>query len=233
MTRLQVTLAFLVIGPGSAFAQSAPAPAPAPIAAPAPTAAPIAAPAPAPAPAPVAAPVAAPAPAQAQVVQRRPQPPPHKLPRRSVSLGAGLLTSAVTAGSEDNRAYALSGDWRPLPDRLWGLRAQYLYTSTEDGTSLVNSKRSSHLLALQGMRHYRATGSLYFFGGAGLGAAAVYTSHNVGESRRSGLALRPALSWTAGIEIPFERIVLRLDGTGLWHEISHDRLYAVRIGMRF
>jgi hypothetical protein len=144
-----------------------------------------------------------------------------------------MLSTTGASGREDTTAYGISADWRPLADRMWGLRGQYAYGSISDGTSLVHSSRTSHLVSVVATRHWRATGALHLFGGLGLGMAAVYTSHNVGNDTSTGLAFKPAWSSTAGLEIPFERFVLRMDATGFWHQISYDRLYAVRVGARF
>jgi len=154
---------------------------------------------------------------------------PTPLPRLSAAVGIGYLRTSTASGNERVTALSVNADWRPLADPLWGVRGQYGYGSIEDGTSLVHSKRSSHLLTVHGTRHWRATGSLYLFGGLGVGAAAIRTVHEVGNDAQSGLALKPAWSWTAGVELPFDRFLLRFDATGVWHH----QIYAARIGARF
>jgi opacity protein-like surface antigen len=155
------------------------------------------------------------------------------LPRRSAAVGVGYLSTETSAGREQVMGVSINADWRPLRDRLWGVRAQYAYGAIEDGTSLVYSKRRSHLLTVHATRHLRVTGPLHLFGGLGLGAALVHTSATVAGDDQVGLGLKPAWSWTAGIELPFERLVVRLDATGVWHQVSHDQLYALRAGLRF
>lgn len=170
-----------------------------------------------------------PPPPQAQLTEAEPTP----LPRLSAAVGIGYFSTGTSSGRERVTALTFNADWRPVADPLWGVRLQYGYGSIEDGTSLVHSKRSSHLLTAHGTRHWRATGSLYLFGGLGLGTAVLRTVHEVGSDEQVGLALKPAWSWTAGVELPFDRFLVRMDVTGVWHEVSHDQIYAARVGARF
>jgi len=179
--------------------------------------------------APVAAPTAAqPPPAQIQQKEARPA-----LPRRSASAGVGLMSMSDAARRKDSIAFSLSADWRPMTDRMWGLRAHYVYGAFDDGTDLVRSSRSSHLLSVLATRHLRVANSVHVFGGLGLGAAAIHTSHSIDDDTRTGTVFKPAWSWTTGMEVPYARLVLRIDVTGVVHQVSHDRLYALRLGARF
>ncbi len=218
------------------------APAEAPAEAPAPAVAKLAAPTPAQAPVettatapfqatpPVAAAPTATQPPQAQIRRKATRP---DLPRRSASAGVGLMSMSDAARRKDSIAFSLSADWRPLTDRMWGLRAHYVYGAFDDGTALVRSSRSTHLLSVLATRHLRVANSVHLFGGLGLGAAAIHSRHSIDDDTRTGTVFKPAWSWTTGMEVPYERLVLRIDATGTVHQVSHDRLYALRLGARF
>jgi hypothetical protein len=158
---------------------------------------------------------------------------PARLPVWAASVGFGKLGTDTASGRTDATTLSLTGDWRPLRDPLWGLRARYGYGSIEDGTSLVYSTRRSHMLATHATRHWRATGDLYLFGGLGLGMAVIHTRHQVGGDASVGYAFEPAWTWTAGADLVFYKFWLRFDVAGLWHQVSHDISYGGHVGMSF
>jgi opacity protein-like surface antigen len=155
------------------------------------------------------------------------------LPRLTIAVGVGQLFTATAAGGEKTGTFSASVDWRPLPDRLWGGRVLYGYGSIDDGTSLARSTRRTHAVSAIATRHWQATRDLYLFGGAGLGAAAIHTTHEYGSDSHSGVAIEPGWAWAAGIDFSFTKFVVRLDATGLWHQVAHDKAVGIHVGLNW
>lgn len=150
----------------------------------------------------------------------------------TVSLGLGSLTTSGSVGDQSATELCLSGDWFPGGGYL-GARLHLDFAAIDEGTSYVNSKRLSGLASALATGRARVVGPIYAFAGAGAGLAVIRTRHRALADQMVLWTARPALTWTAGLELAYQEALVRVDHLGAWYGGSRDMIYALHLGLRF
>lgn len=150
----------------------------------------------------------------------------------SVTLGAGAMTTRGSLGDENVVNLSASGSWFP-GGGVFGGRLQVGIARTAAGTSYVNSERFTGTFAGLATGRLHLGGPLSAVAGAGPGVLIVRSDHRVVADERAVWTGRPALTWTAGIELVHQQLILRVEHFGAWSDISRDLVYAVHVGMVF
>lgn len=157
-------------------------------------------------------------------------------PDASVTLGAGEVSTRGTLGSDRLLSLSLSGSWFPVdgwPAGRLGGRVLLGVARADGGTTLVNSDRISGTVSALASGRLHLGGPFYAVGGAGPGAVVVRTSHTVVTDERTVFTARPALAWSAGVELVYEQLVVRAEHVGAWSSLSRDLGYAISLGTVF
>lgn len=153
-------------------------------------------------------------------------------PEAAISLGAGAMTTEGSLGDERVISLSASAGWHPGGGHLGG-RVHLGLARIAGGTSNVNSERVAGTLAALVAGRLRIVGPLYAVAGAGPALVVARSHHQVVSDERDVWTARPALAWTAGIELLHEQISIRADYLGAWSDLSLDAVYSIHLGRAF
>lgn len=148
----------------------------------------------------------------------------------TIALGIGVMTTRGALGNERVPEVSASGTWFPGNGRL-GLRGHLGFANIKRGTTYVNSERIDNLASVMGCGRTHLVGPLYGFVGAGAGALTTRSKHVALADEMSVWSTRPALTWTAGIELSHDQVIVRADHVGSWHSLSRDMVYSIHVGL--